>query len=147
MLSVHVCFLISSCILIPPNLLPHSFSAICHLPGCVFSPPLYVFLHSPSCFLFLFAFMSEICLSASSSILLILPAWSFKFLFCHVSLFSCLIFTFTVSLHFRSCFKVLKFDRRLSFLFLCYAGGRLPTDSVPKEEQQCKGDFTIYSNI
>lgn len=138
MLSVHACSLISSCVLIPPSLLPHSFSAICLLPGCIFSPPLYVFLHSPSCSLFLLVFMSEICLSAWPSVLLILPAPSFKFLFCHVSLFSCLIFTFTDSLPFRSCFKVLKFDRRLSFLFLCHAGGRLPTELVPKEEQQQK---------
>lgn len=63
MLSVHMCSLISSCALIPLNLLPHSFSAICHLPGYVFSPPLYVFLHSSSHFLFLLVFMSEICLS------------------------------------------------------------------------------------
>lgn len=147
MLPVRVCCLISSCAFIPPNLLPHSFSAICHLAGCVFSSPLYVFLHSPSWFLFLLVFMSEICLSTWSSVLLILPAPSFRFLFCHVSLFSCLIFTFTEALPFRCCFKVLKFDKRWSFLFLCHAGGRLPTELVPKEEQQPKGDFTVYSNI
>lgn len=146
MLSIHVCSLISSCALIPLNMLPHSFSAICH-PGCVFSLPLYVFLHSPSCFLFLLVFMSEICLSTWSSVLLILPAPSFRFLFCCVSLFPCFIFTFTGALPFRSRFKVLKLDRRLTFLFLCHTCGRLPTELVPKEEQQPKGDFTVYSNI
>lgn len=145
MLSVHICSLILSCALIFPNLLSRFFSAMCLL-------FLFLVVFFPLPFMYSFIplpvpFMSEICLPIWSSVLLILPAPSFKFLFCHVSLFSCLILSFTDALPFRSCFQVLKFDRRLSFLFLCHAGGRLPTELVPKEEQQPKGDFTVYSNI
>lgn len=151
MLSVQVCSLISSSAFIPPTLLPLSPSGTCHFPGWVvgvfFPFFILIFMCSFNLLPVLFSSTSEIYLFSCFSVLVILPAPSSKFPFCHVSLFSCSPFTFTDALSFRSCFKALKSGQRLSFLFLCWAGGRLPVEIVPKEEQQPRGDFTLYSNI
>lgn len=142
MLSAQICSLISPFPLIPPTSLPLPFYVACCLPIFLLFPPiLYVFLHFSSCFPFLLS-----CLSLAALVLLNLPAPSSNSPFCHLlhSSFPCFSPSLISSIRY---FKVLKSAQRLRFLFVCRAGGSLTVEIVPKEEQQPKGDFTLYSNI
>lgn len=129
------------CCLNPSYFTPSAL--LCYLPSSYFSPFSSHSLCVPS-FCFLFSFPPP--LSLSGLVLLILPAPSSNSPFCHPLRSSFVCFSPSLISSTRY-FKALKSAQRLSFLFVCRAGGSLPVETVPKEEQQPKGDFTLYSNI